>query len=39
MGARDSTDLRAEDFGKELTPELRVQEQRLRAEIERQRKS
>jgi hypothetical protein len=29
----------AEDFGKEFTPELRVQEQRLRAEIERQRKS
>ena len=28
-----------EDFGKELTPELRAQEQRLRAEIERQRKS
>jgi hypothetical protein len=29
----------AEDFGKEFTPELRAQEQRLRAEIERQRKS
>jgi hypothetical protein len=29
----------AEDFGKELTPELRAQEQRLRAEVERQRKS
>jgi hypothetical protein len=29
----------AEGFGKELTPELRAQEQRLRAEIERQRKS
>ncbi len=29
----------AEDFGKELTPELRAQEERLRAEIERQRKS
>ena len=28
-----------EDFGKELTPELRAQEQRLHAEIERQRKS
>ena len=28
-----------EDFGKELTPELRAQEERLRAEIERQRKS
>jgi hypothetical protein len=29
----------AEDFGKGLTPELRAQEERLRAEIERQRKS
>ncbi|HMJ51187.1 MAG TPA: YciI family protein [Polyangiaceae bacterium] len=29
----------AEDFGKELTPELRSQEDRLRAEVERQRKS
>ena len=29
----------AEDFGKELTPELRAQEERLRAEVERQRKS
>jgi hypothetical protein len=29
----------AEDFGKEFTPELRAQEERLRAEIERQRKS
>jgi hypothetical protein len=29
----------AEDFGKELTPELRAQEQRLRAEVERQRKA
>jgi hypothetical protein len=29
----------AEDFGKELTPELRAQEERLRAEIERHRKS
>jgi len=29
----------ADDFGKELTPELRAQEERLRAEIERQRKS
>ena len=28
----------AEDFGKELTPELRAQEDRLRAEIERQQK-
>jgi hypothetical protein len=28
----------AEDFGKEFTPELRAQEERLRAEIERQRK-
>ena len=27
----------AEDFGKELTPELRAQEERLRADIERQR--
>jgi hypothetical protein len=29
----------AEDFGKELTPELRAQEDRLRAEVERQRRS
>jgi hypothetical protein len=29
----------AEDFGKEFTPELRAQEDRLRAEVERQRKS
>jgi hypothetical protein len=29
----------AEDFGKEFTPELRAQEQRLRTEIERQRQS
>ena len=29
----------AEDFGKEFTPELRAQEERLRAEIGRQRKS
>jgi hypothetical protein len=29
----------AEDFGKEFTPELRAQEERLRAEIERKRKS
>jgi hypothetical protein len=28
-----------EDFGKEFTPELRAQEDRLRAEIERQHKS
>lgn len=28
----------AEDFGKEFTPELRAQEDRLRAEIERQQK-
>jgi hypothetical protein len=28
----------AEDFGEELTPELRAQEERLRAEVERQRK-
>jgi hypothetical protein len=27
----------AEDFGKELTPELRAQERRLRTQIERQR--
>ena len=27
-----------EDFGKEFTPELRAQEERLRAEVERQRK-
>jgi len=27
----------AEDFGSELTPELRAQEERLRAEVERQR--
>jgi hypothetical protein len=29
----------AEDFGEELTPELRAQEERLRAEVQRQRKS
>ncbi|AKT42512.1 YciI family protein [Chondromyces crocatus] len=29
----------AEDFGKEFTPELRAQEERLRDEIERQQKS
>ena len=29
----------AEDFGKEFTPELRAQEERLRVEVERQRKS
>ena len=29
----------AEDFGKELAPELRAQEERLRAEIERQHRS
>jgi hypothetical protein len=29
----------AEDFGKELTPELREQEARLRAQVERQRRS
>lgn len=29
----------AEDFGAELTPELRAQEERLRAEVERQRNS
>jgi hypothetical protein len=29
----------AEDFGKEFTPELKAQEERLRAEIERKRKS
>ena len=29
----------AEDFGKEFTPELRAQEERLRAEIERQNKA
>lgn len=29
----------AEDFGQELTPELRAQEERLRAEIERQQRS
>ena len=29
----------AEDFGAEFTPELRAQEERLRAEIERQQKS
>ena len=29
----------AEDFGKELTPELRAQEERLRAQIERQKNS
>jgi hypothetical protein len=29
----------AEDFGQELTPELRAKEEQLRAEVERQRKS
>ena len=29
----------AEDFGKELTPELREKEAKMRAEIERQRRS
>jgi hypothetical protein len=29
----------AEDFGKEFTPELRAREERLRAEIERQKKA
>jgi hypothetical protein len=29
----------AEDFGKELTPELRAQEARLRAQVERQKQS
>jgi hypothetical protein len=29
----------ADDFGSELTPELRAQEERLRAEVERQRNS
>ena len=29
----------ADDFGTELTPELRAQEERLLAEVERQRKS
>jgi hypothetical protein len=29
----------ADDFGKELTPELRAQEERLRAEVERRRRS
>ena len=29
----------AEDFGSELTPELRAQEERLRAEVERRRRS
>lgn len=29
----------AEDFGKEFTPELRAQEERLRAEVERQAKA
>jgi hypothetical protein len=29
----------ADDFGKELTPELRAQEERLLAEVQRQRKS
>jgi hypothetical protein len=29
----------AEDFGKEFTPELRAQEERLRAEIEKQQKT
>ena len=29
----------AEDFGKELTPELRAKEEKLRADVERQRRS
>jgi hypothetical protein len=29
----------AEDFGAELTPELRAQEDRLRAEVSKQRRS
>lgn len=29
----------AEDFGEQLTPELRAQEDRLRAEVERQQKA
>jgi hypothetical protein len=29
----------ADDFGKEFTPELRAQEERLRAEVQRQRRS
>ncbi len=29
----------AEDFGKELTPELRAKDEKLRAEVERQRRS
>ncbi len=29
----------AEDFGQEFTPELRAQEERLRAEVERQQKA
>jgi hypothetical protein len=29
----------AEDFGKELTPELRARDERLRAQIERQKQS
>lgn len=29
----------AEDFGSEMTPELRAQEERLRAQVERQRRS
>jgi len=29
----------ADDFGKEFTPELRAQEERLRAQVEKQRKS
>lgn len=31
--------MEAEDFGKELTPELRAREEKLRAEIERQKSS
>ncbi|MDW8338603.1 MAG: YciI family protein [Thermoleophilia bacterium] len=31
--------LEADDFGKEFTPELRAQEERLRAQIDQQRKS
>jgi hypothetical protein len=29
----------AEDFGNDLTPDLRAREERLRAEVERQRRS
>lgn len=38
-GDRDPPDLRGGGLRQEFTPELRAQEERLRAEVERQRKS